>query len=340
MSRVLKVDQSDYRLRVQTGGNIILDTGPQVGVVTITGDLKVLGETTTIDTTNLNIEDNIILLNKGELGAGVTEVVSGLEVDRGSLLNSQIVFDESATFWDPTSQLIDKNVEGAFIFRLIDESLVGIRAASIAGDPNADFAFDLQYGPGALIVTNSDFVEGGSVPYELRLTNPNSIPNLKWVYNYVAAGGYDQGMADVDKIYFRNPFTLSIDSRAQAFPDRLEFFIQESTAAKISAIGLDVDEVNIKDFTIRSTGENDLVLFSAVTDHVVVDGVLSLTDISYNPALIAGTTKIYSRSNLNQLSQTPGRTGLFFVNTVNPLNEDEPEELVSKNRALLFSMLF
>jgi len=41
MSRILKVSQSDYRLQVQSGGSIVLDTGTSTGTVIITGNLDV-----------------------------------------------------------------------------------------------------------------------------------------------------------------------------------------------------------------------------------------------------------------------------------------------------------
>ena len=101
MSRIVNVSQGDYRVRVQRGGTITLDTGVDIGTVVITGDLLVKGVTTTIDTTNLTIEDNITLLNKGEIGAGITEGSSGFEIDRGSLRHSLFVFDESVTHFNP-----------------------------------------------------------------------------------------------------------------------------------------------------------------------------------------------------------------------------------------------
>ena len=61
----------------------------------ITGDLTVSGTTTSVDTTNTEISDRQIVLNKGESGAGVTGTYSGIEVERGSASNAWLVFDES-----------------------------------------------------------------------------------------------------------------------------------------------------------------------------------------------------------------------------------------------------
>jgi len=46
--------------------------------VVVVGNLTVQGTTTTIDTDNTTIKDNVIVLNPGELGAGVTGVTSGI----------------------------------------------------------------------------------------------------------------------------------------------------------------------------------------------------------------------------------------------------------------------
>jgi hypothetical protein len=52
------------------------------------------GETFIVNATTVTTQDNIILINSGEVGAGVTSLLSGLQVDRGSLTDYQIVFDE------------------------------------------------------------------------------------------------------------------------------------------------------------------------------------------------------------------------------------------------------
>ena len=68
---------------------------------TITGNLTVQGTTTTVDTTNTTISDNTIVLNSGETGAGVTHVdgESGVEIERGTELNTKLVWNESADYF-------------------------------------------------------------------------------------------------------------------------------------------------------------------------------------------------------------------------------------------------
>lgn len=94
MPKVLKSYDSNYRIAVVSGGTITLDTGDDSGTVVITGDLQVDGTTTTINSTDLQIDDNIIVVSsqadlpEEDKTAGVPEVFdrkAGLEVDRGSL---------------------------------------------------------------------------------------------------------------------------------------------------------------------------------------------------------------------------------------------------------------
>ncbi len=63
--------------------------------VVITGDLTVQGETTSVNTTNTEIKDRIVTLNKGETGAGITLDTAGIEIDRGTEPNALLVFDEA-----------------------------------------------------------------------------------------------------------------------------------------------------------------------------------------------------------------------------------------------------
>jgi hypothetical protein len=117
MSKVVRVQGTDYKISVgseSTPGNIILDTNPNSdpllpqGSVVITGNLQVNGSTTVIESQNLAISDRIIYLNNGETGAGVngssvdpTQRYAGILIERGSLNDASLVFDEQ-TLQEPT----------------------------------------------------------------------------------------------------------------------------------------------------------------------------------------------------------------------------------------------
>src|ERR1035437_3651596 len=65
------------------------------GDLTVNGNFTVNGQVTTVNSTTVTTADNIIVVNKGEVGYGVTAGAAGLEVDRGTAPAYQMVFDEN-----------------------------------------------------------------------------------------------------------------------------------------------------------------------------------------------------------------------------------------------------
>lgn len=86
-------------VKTGTNANITLDTD----FVIITGNLNVRGNTTIINSNTQTITDNIITLNQGETGNGVSTLgtTSGIEIDRGIAPggNVQLIWNETAKLW-------------------------------------------------------------------------------------------------------------------------------------------------------------------------------------------------------------------------------------------------
>jgi len=75
-------------------------TGTISGVnLSLTGNLTVSGTTTYLNTTTLNIGDNIITLN-ADLGAVAPSENAGLEVMRGTSANVSFVWNETTDYWN------------------------------------------------------------------------------------------------------------------------------------------------------------------------------------------------------------------------------------------------
>ena len=258
MSKIVKVSESDYRVKVQSSGSITLDTGVNTGTVYITGNLEVQGTTTTINTADLTIEDNIILLNKGETGAGVTEGTSGLEIDRGSLDKAQFLWDEA----------IDK-----FVIQLDTGTLSGIVVGNIATNPLTNLEFDMQAGGGTLRITNS-------TGYESRVLDPNDIPNKQFVNDYVYASG---GSAKVDRIFF--PVTAEFgfeDTLILSLETSLKFYVRSAGTLnqrlQITSNGVDIDNINIFENTVQNSSVSNNLILTALNNNVELDAILNLND--------------------------------------------------------------
>lgn len=67
----------------------------------VTGDLTVNGNTTTLNTANLNVEDSFVLLNSGVTGS--PSLNAGIEVERGDSTNVAIRWNETSDKWQFTT---------------------------------------------------------------------------------------------------------------------------------------------------------------------------------------------------------------------------------------------
>lgn len=86
---------------ISTGTKIIM---PESGGITIDGDLTVVGTSTSVESTDITIVDNVIVLNSGETGPGVSAGSAGIEIDRGDGVSSGELsagfrFDETTDTW-------------------------------------------------------------------------------------------------------------------------------------------------------------------------------------------------------------------------------------------------
>jgi hypothetical protein len=88
-----------FQNRGSISSTITLDTE----TVIITGNLDIQGQTTVIESNNLTITDRVIVLNKGEPGAGITGGNAGIIIDRGTSPNVAIGYYESTNTWRITN---------------------------------------------------------------------------------------------------------------------------------------------------------------------------------------------------------------------------------------------
>ena len=318
------VTSGDYHIKTNDAGSIFLDTGNQIGQVYMTGNLVVKGTTTQVDATNLDLKDNIIVLNSGEQGAGVSLSTAGIEIDRGSKPNTQFVFDETVSWNDPVTQTIK---QGGFKTRDINGGNIGLEVRSIStggGD-----LYLINAGTGVISVS-------GTNAYENQVTDDDDIPNKKYVDVQIAA---QVAAADFQKIR----------DGSSSFTQMVVADFETTGLTSVASITVDgVNNVNFYDnrselhdlridgSRISTTTSNaDLTLSAPGTGSVVIDDQLQILttpspdDGSVDPAQPTDGLKVYAKT------QGVGKTGLYYVNSNNVR-----DEIISKNRSLLLSMIF
>jgi len=149
---LLYLDVVNGRVGVKTAapGNFALDvngTARFQDSVQITGDLTVTGTTTTVNTQNLNIEDNIIVLNSsGSIGN-----------DAGIMINRQSSGNNAVFYWDEGSdkfKIVLSTSDGSTVTNITDTDYVRMAGA----DPvDAQDFVTLNYLATAPTVTLGDF---------------------------------------------------------------------------------------------------------------------------------------------------------------------------------------
>lgn len=176
--------------------------GLTLGDITIKGNVTQEGDTFISQAETVEINDNLLLVNKGEVGAGVTKGIAGIEIDRGTLPNYQIVFDESdkrfkagevGNIWPLALRDEEVNmVDGMFVTwdsatkRLKTTNIVPYnRPLSFKLDPEiADSTMKMRFGSGGLelsmdeadsILSAIPEVDRDGTKYSVITTNTNGI---------------------------------------------------------------------------------------------------------------------------------------------------------------------
>jgi hypothetical protein len=353
MGQFLRVN-GDYNIRAGDGAKITLDTGPAAsgGSVRVTGDLVVEGQTLNVAAANLNITDNIIKINDGETGAGITLVYSGLEVERGSLSNASLLYDETVDTW----LIANNSAPGPFNY---DES--NLRLRRIYTNPTTDDG-DLT-----LIGTGTGLVKVfGTTTYEAQILAreaavPGSVddvlPNKKYVddailnnptFQIVAPQGQDTRVIIADKEITPDISTtagsLAYYTAQTGFPNigesKVSIIVDNNLVGQFFNNRLEISDLEIG----GGVDSNEITTKNGITNLNIFVRTQGTGKLQTNYALQLekiGVTPAYVSNNILVYGDTPGvgTSGVWFVNDSAEAAKQNGE-LISKNRALVFSMLF
>lgn len=108
--------------------------------LTVSGNLTVSGTTTYINTTQLNIGDNIIVLN-ADLGAVAPTENAGIEVNRGTSANVSLLWDETNDYWSIGNTAVSGFVNATSIVtgtQLVSTVAVGTKPLSVTSTTLVD----------------------------------------------------------------------------------------------------------------------------------------------------------------------------------------------------------
>lgn len=323
MSKYLKIPNGNYTVQVESGKTIRLDTGSETGAVEVTGDLVVLGNTTTVNSEELTVKDNIIVLNEGEPGnSGITLDFAGIEIDRGPNTSGDyprvfMGFDETIQWNDPATQTLKT---GAFVVGEALGNVIALKTSSIISG-GTDLFLDMANSNGAVRVVRSSGND-----YTSKVTEDDILTNKKYVDDAIVSGiqaitikSIQQGDSKVELF----------DDSVEAVTSNFNIEINGTEVARFEETQTFIEDIIIQNNRIEtaSTGD-DLTLASFGSGSVSIDGVLKLPNQTSDPSASTGII-IYGKE------PGLGTTGLYYVNSNN-----RSDEVIGRNRSLLYSMIF
>lgn len=364
MGQFLQVN-GDYNIKAGEGARITLDTGPATsgGAVRITGNLVVDGETVSVSANNLNVEDNILIVNyygedRDDVPAGVALDYSGIEVDRGTLSPAVFLYDEG-TAGDPLDlpswMIANNSAPGPFNY---DES--NLRLRRILTNPTTDNGDLTLIGSGTGLVKVS-----GTTEYEQEIINrelavPGSaddiLTNKKYVddailnnptFQIVSPQNQDTLVIITDKEI--SPNTADEPGSLAYFEDRTSYVLTESAVSVIVDTALVAqfftNRINLGNLEVGSgllgnqitskagISDDNIYIKTVGTGKLQTNNAIQLDKIADPGAYVSGSTLIYAKS------PDTGETGVWFYNDASDETKRKGE-LISKNKAFVFSMLF
>lgn len=374
MGQFLQIN-GDYNIKARstaTGrGVITLDAGAS-GNIRVVGNLVVSGATTTVESVNLEVDDNILLLNRGNATdstaiptPGVLLRYSGIEIDRGAspdstfIQRAALVFDENDPGFptdDPANSGVWQIAMGNSVdgYNFNDSNL---RVKRILTNPTTDNG-DLTLlgtvsGTGVVRVSETS-VPGNYINRILNIESQDAISGTNFADDILTNKGY------VDYAIINNPtFQIRQKNTRVIATDRheagaLSYFTDETGFSTFtrSAVSLLVssdadeniwslsaqfyyDQIKLEDLTIednkiKAATDSDVFVETDGTGKLRTNKGIRLDNNVSGLASQAGAHVLWSAA------RSTGKSGLFFRTT----DEAAPQELVSKSRALLFSMIF
>lgn len=351
--QVNKLGVEKYIIQINEGGEIIIDPG-LTGSVTINSDVDIAGSlsagsSTVIDREDLLIYDNTITINKGETGSGVSAGTAGFIIDRGTRDDAHLFFDESKN-----STRSGASVAGAFVFQdatasVVNDALFSLYASGVL--TSGEDLYLVGSGNGVVTVTGTVDYEtkiwnyagnGATIPEDLgnpdRLAraasfDDDTLVNVRGLIDYVSSYNLYNYQ---DRITAFNgastpTYVLAEDTEAGDTENKVSVVVNGSNIATFYSTRLEVENLRFAGPLITSNDINGTVVIQGTgTGQVQINDFMNLTvqDDTLLPAPADGVV-LYSKPIAD------GGTGLYFKN-----QDGTQDEVISRNKALLYSIIF
>lgn len=250
----------------------------------INGNLSVTGTTTTVNTSNLNVSNNSIILNSDFSGNNPT-LDARLQVERGNLSNTEIIWDETLDKWRATADGINYY-----------DILLSNQKGSPNGVANLDAGAKLPFAllPGVTRVATATVDKNGKGDYStiqaaINFVGTNGMVIIReGVYNEnitLSSGITLMGMGFGTKIVGTSTIPTAVISGDSVSNVRISNLLVEPTGNTGGNSGICISLVNCSNVTIDNCN-----LIASKSYGVLLDSnkLSSITDCVISNAVIAG----------------------------------------------------
>lgn len=343
-SRINRIDVDDYQILLKPGADFTVDLGSTLGTsgtFNLLGNLNVEGDVTSVGSTDLIVEDNTITINAGETGSGISLGTAGVIIDRGTKNDAHIFFDDRALSRF-TITPGGAAYTGAFSFEDATGDLLGIYTTSIktlsdnslyllgAGNGLVTVTGTNNYEQNIWSYTSGDITTNPTQPDKLAIpSDDDALVNVKGLVDYVRSYAlYNFQSKIVDGVI--TPTSVeAFDDESGAATSKVAITVDNYNIANFYQNRLDIEQLRFIDDTITSNSINGtIILKGSGTGTVQMDDHVNFT-VQTDPTAPSDGVNVYSKT------LGDGGTGLFFVN-----QDGTSDEFVSRNKALLYSIIF
>ena len=165
---ITKLSSASYVIHPLNGDPIILDANE----VRIPGNLTVSGTTTSVETTNTEIFDNIIRLNAGHTGAPTLN--AGIEVERGDETDVQLRWNETFQKWQITN-------DGATYGNIAITAASGY-ITDVVDDLTPQLGGNLDVNGQTILAASGNVPIEGNIQINNSLGTPSAVTNASVLY--------------------------------------------------------------------------------------------------------------------------------------------------------------
>lgn len=162
--------------------------------VTINGNLFVVGTTHTVAAMNSSVASNLIVLNTGETGAGVTAGTSGVVVDRGTLANVAVLWNEGVKRWQLTNDgSLYANIStigtGSYISSVVEDLSPHLGGNLVTGNNSMSYNITSLPGTNLVLSPNVYLQVDGTIQLQHVAPPTASVVGYTLVHGGNVAGG-------------------------------------------------------------------------------------------------------------------------------------------------------